>query len=234
MKLRHERNFITEIFISIICLLSVVSHAEASGSGILTIGVTLPTDARELHTRQRVGLDRIGPLLVGRPQKGSVRILVLDAKNTEPAHLILRETDSPDGTKTIILSTPNSLVGKLVRGTIFMDGACGQDALAELEGGRWILRKPQKMLVSGSVRKRSGEEELFAFPISTLGPYRLLSRTAMETLFTSEGKEAFARTEQRKNYMQGFVNILISVLFLVIVRTLSRRAHADSRRIEDV
>ena len=57
---------------------------------------------------------------------------------------------------------------------------------------------------------------------------------AMEALLTSEGKEAPSIAVRRKNYLQGFVNILISVLFLVIVRTLSRRAHADSRRIEDV
>jgi hypothetical protein len=36
------------------------------------------------------------------------------------------------------------------------------------------------------------------------------------------------------NYLQGLVNIAISVLFLVVVRILSIRAHADSRRIEDV
>jgi hypothetical protein len=234
MKPHHGCNVLIDTFLFILCLLSVVSHAEASGSGILTIGVPLSSDARELDTRQRVGLDRIGPLLVGRPEKGSVRILVLDAKNTEPAHLIFRETESPDGTKTIILSTPNSLVGKVVRGTLFVDGACGQDALAEREGGRWLLRKPQKMLISDGASTGSAGKELFAFTVSTLGPYRLLPRTAMETLFTSEGKEAPGTTVRRKNYLQGLINIVISVLFLVVVRTLSRRAHADSRRIEDI
>ena len=234
MKPHYRRYFLIEIPVIILCLLSVASHAEASGSGIMTIGVPLPSDAGELRTRQRVGLDRIGPLLVGRPVNGSLRILVLDVKNTGPAHLILRETESPDGTKTITLSIPDSLTGNVVRGTIFVDGTYGHDALAEREGGRWVLRKPQKMLVSDGVRTGSGGKEIFAFAVSTLGPYRLLSRPALETLLASDGKAAPAITEKRNNYLGGLVNIVISVLFLVVVRTLSIRAHADSRRIEDV
>jgi hypothetical protein len=220
------------ITIYILWLFFDLSCAEASGTGLSTFGVPLPSIAKETLSRQRITLKFIGGQLLGHPLYGSIQLLVLDAPGLQEGNVILRETIGTDGTKTLLLSSPDAIAKKIRRGTVFVKCLPENEVLAELDNSEWVLHEPQRVYTSALRLVYGKAKELYAFPISTLGPFRLMQKKSKKVFSLSGNLESVGHNRGSSGIYIGLWNIVFPLLLLLLLGCISRLLHAFTHRLE--
>ena len=229
----QKQNYII-IAIAAIFLVVVfpLSYAEASGSGLTTMAAPLPYSSDKLHLRQMVELERIGDTIVGRPEYGPIRFVVIDASGFKKGSLILRESNVSDKAKTILLSIPDDMAKKIIRTTLFVEPATGHKLLAEYKDGEWVVHKAREMHAFDSGIAEMGAKELYAFHVASAGPFLLFSEEQdVLSLITYQRLPDSPRYSDTA--LLGLRNIGYPILFLIIALLISKLFHAVSRRMEE-
>src|SRR2546422_9919088 len=98
------------LMIAITCLCSRV--ANATGGVATTGGAFIKGAAGDAAQREWIPLTDNNGLLTGWPKHSSIGLIALYAPNAEGDHLILRELTAADGSRSILITGPESLTGR--------------------------------------------------------------------------------------------------------------------------
>lgn len=207
-------------------------YAEASGSGLTTIGAHLSYSADDLHLRQLVEMERIGDAIVGRPEHGPIRLVVIDAPGFKKASLILRESNVSDSAKSILLSMPDDIAKKIMRTTLFIEPAPKHKLLAEYKNGEWVTHKAGEMRNSFTDAAEMETKELYAFHVESAGPFLLFSEEQDVLPLIAHQMLPDSPRHSDAAWL-GLRNIGYPILFLIIGVLISRLFYAVNRRMEE-
>lgn len=218
-------------FMTLMLLLAAALDVGASGGGYTTMGNPLARAQGEMHSRQLVELAPMGAALVGRPEHGPFRLIVIEAPGSQRSSLILRETHSTDGSRLYRLSVPDRVAERAEAITLFVESAEKHEVLAEYKANSWILHTPEEFAGPLEPFVSPIANELYAFPVTTLGPFRLL-RDDDEYTAAHSGNVP-ARDVPVARVLLGIMNIISPVIFMLVVFGVSRLFHSAMRQYED-
>jgi hypothetical protein len=214
-------------------MLSCHSYAEASGSGFTMFVSPFPFSEVEKTYRQHIDLDAIGSELIGRPSKGSIRLIMMEAVGSRTAGLMLRETAMSDGSKMLFLTAPDSVMEKVKRMTLYVDRTPKNEILAEWKSGKWILQRLKVDAAFDGPILDGNANELYAFSVTTFGPFRLFPRDSQDSLLATNLQKYPDPTLVGKNALLGLWKIIPPILFMGLMLVVSKYIHSRRKRFED-
>ncbi|MCP4041883.1 MAG: hypothetical protein GY731_07980 [Gammaproteobacteria bacterium] len=157
-----------------ICLYTVTQPVSATTGSVTSSGAFSAGISHDTGWRERVELTGADGLFAGWPTHPSIVLLTVYAPDVDAGQVILRDLQRPDGTRSILLTAPESLREKTRRVTIYLHRSATEAVILESVGGRWQRREPLPLRVSMPNQSGMVTEELLAFSVSGLGHYWLV------------------------------------------------------------
>lgn len=221
-------NALTRFAVAVIVLFALGS-AAASSLGVIIGAPSAGASAEATGVREHVPLVRSGGLLVGRPTKSVVRLVVVDAPDVGVDHLLMREIRMPDGRYSVLFTAPSALANRVRRTSLFVSEDSRKWTVLESVGGRTLSHVGHPIAVAiGNAGGADDDvlEHLLGFAVSGLGPYWLV-----EEGFVGGASDA-AQTARSLLGFEGprAISYLgATVLLLMLGRMVSLWAHRRDR-----
>ena len=207
------------------CVLAVVlsvngGDATASGSAAPGIGGFGSSSGRDTGARQWVELTGRHGLLIGQPRTGPVRLIAISAPGLDQGHLVLRELDKSDGTRSLMITAPDGLSSRVTRATIYLDKDYSNFPLLELRDGQWLAHQPQPLRAVFNVDDRPQKLDVVAYTAQDLGFYWFGPTPTAESPSAASPQVLLGGSSYR-----SLLPIVTALLVLVAGAILSRWVH---------
>ncbi len=208
-----------------------IGGSVASGSGLGAItGPGSGVGSHDTGLRELVSLQPMGNFLIGRPVGGLIELIVIDAPGHrgKETHLMLRELETQNGLRSLLLAAPDTLEDRLRRITIYVRGTSADTVLLE-QRGKLLERHLPQAIQSASNVGSFGDLQLLAYPLERLGHYWISSANASGT--SSEPPiEPTASALLGGGVSRGLLPWGLSGLLLIVIMSLSHWVHAAEKR----
>ncbi len=163
--------------ISLLSLISIFvfySMSLGSGGSLISAGAIGGYDGNETGYRQLIKLHVNGKILSASPENGAIRMITLYAPGLSDGKLIIRELDLSGQGKTVLISASKKVRTKIKRATIYLEHSAKDVLLYQENENGWECLEPIKLIAPPQI-KENGPNEIWAYSISDLGHFRLLS-----------------------------------------------------------
>ena len=150
------------------------SMSIGSGGSLISAGAIGGYNGNETGYRQLIKLHANGKILSASPENGAIRLITLYAPGLSDGKLIIRELDISDQEKTVLISTSKKVHTKIKRATIYLVPPSKEVLLYRESEIGWECLEPIKLIAPPHI-KENGLNEIWAYSISDLGHFRLLS-----------------------------------------------------------
>jgi hypothetical protein len=198
----------------------------------MSVGTFLTGAADDTGSREWVELVGVSGLLSGRPKRASLQLITVYAPGCNSGHLLLRELVSSDGSRSLLLTAPTSLVEKTRRVTLYVKSLSKQLVLLEYIEGSWQHRRPQPLRVVAKDSHDASQEDLLVFSMAGLGLYWLLEAHAPEGSVATLGPlDPSASRLLGGDMSRGLLPLVWSVVLLTLGWAISRWLHRAQRPV---
>jgi hypothetical protein len=161
-----------------VVLLTVIAAysppAFAIGSNLTAAGWFTPAPSSVTGSRERVRLTHVSGLLIGRPKLDVIPMITVDAAGRGESHLLLRSTVTGNGSMSLLVTMPPSLMEKTRNATFFIKPGSKRPLLAQQQDGRWQYYRPHPITSPDVPATDVTEKDLLAFRVPGPGLYWLL------------------------------------------------------------
>ncbi len=211
--------------ILMLCVLTVsllveARDATASGSAVPGLGGFSSSGGRDTGARQWVELTGTHGLLTGQPRTGSVRLIAISAPGVNHAHLILRELEKSDGTRSLMIVAPDGLTTRVTRATIYLDKHYADSPLLELRDGQWLAHQPQPLRAVLDIDDGPHPLDVVAYTTQGLGFYWFGPAPTIDPPSAASARALLGGSSYR-----SLLPIVTALLILVAGAILSRWVH---------
>jgi len=210
-------------------MVAVIGGSVANGSGIG--GITGPgtgIGSNDTGLRELVPLMPKGNLLIGRPVVSKIALIIIDAPTLQntASHIILRELNTSEGVRSLLLSASDTLKSHLRRVTIYIKDENSNMVLLEQHGEAKKRHLPQ-VIQSTEIHNSPVNHTLLAFSLKRFGLYWISAvNTSGKNNTLKPPIESTARTFLGGGISRGLLPWGLSALALIIVMSLSYWVHA--------
>ena len=207
------------------------SVANSSGLGSIT-GPVSGAGSHDTGLREFVSLQSIGNLFIGRPVDSSIELIVIDAPDhrSNEAHLMLRELETKNGLRSLLLTASDTLEDHLRRITIYVRETNDKTVLLEQRGETWEHHIPQTIQATSDI-ETFGDRQLLAFPLERLGFYWIShSNSAGVNQSINPPLEPTASALLGGDIRRGLLPWGLSGLLLIVIMSLSHWVHTAENR----
>lgn len=203
--------------------------ASASSLGVIVGAPSGGASAEGSGVRERVPLVRSGGLLVGRPTRSVVQLVVIDAPGVGADHLLMREIRMPDGRHSVLFTAPSGLANQVRRTSLYVREDGRKWTVLELVDSRTLSHDAHPVAVARGNAGGADDDvlnPLLGFAVSGLGPFWLVDEGFVVS--TPDAAQT-ARSLLGLEAMRAISYIGAIVLLLMLGRMVSLWAHRRDR-----
>ena len=161
-----------------------------------------------------------------------IELIVIDALDYwgKAANLILRELETQNGLRSVLLASSDALENHLRRVTIYTRGTNTDMVLLEQRGETWQHHTSQMMKYTSDI-EGLGDLKLLAYPLQRLGLYWMPNPSSpVENRNIRPPLEPTASALLGGDISRGLLPWFLSGLLLIVIMSLSHWVHAIENR----
>ena len=219
---------------TITCLLFILSAPPVycSDDNVIRIGAFRIGFSELTGAREWVPLEKSNGMLTGYPSNDSIKRISVSAPNLKRSHVILRELETQDGRRSILLTAPENLRANTQEVILHITDAQGL-ALFEQTNEGWEKHLPHPLDLNNEKERLLFYEGVTIFSPRHLGFYWLVDSASSftpEVSYFTQGPSA--KSLMQGSILWGFFPIIAAISFLAGAWGVSHWIHKIVRGME--